>query len=177
MNKRATSFPRDSAGGITLLDADPGRFCYRMWSNVSVSVWADQATRADAHRVVAISDRIVREYPEGHSSVLFILDGAPAPTPEAAAIFKKLYDPANSRISCMGIVLEGAGFWASVMRSTFTRLRVAAGGSLNMRAYESIEELVNWFPNEHAQRTGVRLDPGQLMAALRAIRALETKGA
>jgi hypothetical protein len=157
-----------------LLDVDPGRFRYSIWSNVSLSVWADQATLAAAQRVLAISKRIVKDYPEGHSSVVFILAGAPAPTPEAAAIFGKLYDPANSQIACMGVVLEGDGFWASVMRSTFTRLRMAAPGSLKLRVFESIDQLADWLPDEHAERTGVQLDRTQLRATLHAVRASAT---
>ena len=175
MIKPTTSVP-NLAGNVILLDVDPGRFRYSIWSNVSISVWAGQANLAAAERVLSISKRIVQEHPEGHSTVVFILTGAPAPTPEAAAIFGKLYDPANSKIACMGVLLEGEGFWASVMRSTFTRLRMAAPGPLSLRVCENTEELLDWLPKEHVERTGVQLDRTQFMAALRTVRASATNG-
>ena len=173
MNKSAAP-PQSFSGKIALLDADPGRFQYSIWGNVTVSVWTDQADLVAAQRVVAISRRVVQEHPEGHSTVLFVLTGVPAPTPEAAATFAKLYDPANSKIACLGVVLEGDGFWASVMRSTFTRLQVAGGGAMTLRVFENVEQLVTWLPREHALRTGVHLDPAQLTGALHAIRASAT---
>ncbi len=166
-----SSFPK-----AALLDVEPGRFRYSIWSNVTISVWADQADLAAAQRVLAISKRVVQERPEGHSTVIFVLTGVPAPTAEAAALFANLYDPRNSKISCMAVVLEGEGFWASVMRSTFTRLRLAGGGALTFRVCENIEQVVDWLPREHAVRTGVQLDPAQLSGALHAARASATDG-
>src|SRR5262249_50350085 len=100
----------------SLLDLDPGRFRYSAWRNFTIGVWAGQATQEAAERILRVSKLMASQHDTGHSSVVFVLDGAPAPTPEANEIFAKVYDDKVSDLSCMAIVIEGGGFWASRIR-------------------------------------------------------------
>jgi hypothetical protein len=156
----------------TLLDCDPGRFRYSAWNNITVGVWADQATLEAAQRVIRISKWMTSRFPQGHSNIIFVLDGAPAPTPEATKIFSKVYDEKFSDLACMGIVIEGTGFWASAMRSMITGQRLHAPGNVRVRVCEGIDPLLEWLLPEHYARTRTRFQPQEIRSALSALRSL-----
>ena len=156
----------------SLLDLDPGRFRYSAWRNLTIGVWAGQATREAAERVLRVSKHMASQHDKGHSSIVFVLDGAPAPLPEANAVFAKMYDNQVSDLSCLAIVIEGGGFWASRIRSTITSLRISTPGSLMIRVADKLEQVVEWLPAEHTQRTGMKVTPSELRAVLTSTRAL-----
>ena len=159
----------------TLLDIDPGRFRYSAWSNITVGVWADQATFEAAQRVIRVSKWMAERFPEGHSNVVFVLDGAPAPTAEANQVFAKVYDDKFSDLACMGIIIEGTGFWASGMRSLITSQRLHTPGKVRVRVSESVDGLLEWLVPEHAARTGAKLSVQDVRSALVALRELAAR--
>jgi hypothetical protein len=106
---------------------------------------------------------------------MIVSSGTPAPEGRASQLLTEIYDPSTSRIVCIAAVLEGAGFWASGIRSRMTSMRIAAGGAIALRVQEHVDEVVTWLPKEHAQRTGVQLSAGELKAALTEVRALGTR--
>ncbi|HKU38708.1 MAG TPA: hypothetical protein VJR89_11190, partial [Polyangiales bacterium] len=140
--------------------------------NLTVGIWADQATQEAAERVLRISRMMAGQHSTGHSNVVFVLDGAPAPTPEANEVFAKIYDDKISDLACMAIVIEGGGFWASGIRSTITSLRMSTPGPMIVRVADKLEQVLEWLPAEHSQRTGVQVTPSELKAFLTATRAL-----
>jgi hypothetical protein len=156
----------------SLLDLDPGRFRYSAWRNLTIGVWAGQATQEAAERILRLSKLMAGQHDTGHSSVVFVLDGAPAPTPEANEVFAKLYDDKVSDLSCMAIIIEGGGFWASRIRSTITSLHMSKSGSMQIRVAENLDQVIEWLPAEHSQRTGVKVTPAELRTVLKAARAL-----
>jgi hypothetical protein len=159
-----------------LFDLEVGRFRYSRWRNLSIGVWAGQATLAAVQRVGRISQLMVKDYPHGHSNVAFVLDGVPAPTPEAQGAFSRVFDERNSDLSCTAIVVEGTGFWASSMHSAITGMRLAASGSMRLRLHSTIDEVLKWLPGVHLQRTGVELDPEHMRRVLQTARKLGATG-
>jgi hypothetical protein len=157
----------------TLFDVEVGRFRYSIWRNVSIGVWAGQANLEAVQRVALISHHMLKQHPEGHSSVVFVLPGAPAPTPEAQVAFSRVFDPRNTDLACTAIVVEGEGFWASGIRSSITRMRLGAPGTVKLRVHDTLAEVLEWFPIQHAKCTGVTLDRAQLKRVLLLARALE----
>ncbi len=160
------------ASGATLLDVDPGRFRYSAWNNVSIGVWADQATLEAAQRVLQMSKWMTQRYPQGHSNVIFVLDGTPAPTPEANQAFAHVHDPNVSHLSCLGILIEGSGFWASGIRSAITNQRLSSQGKVRVRVSDKTDELIEWFLPEHAALTGAKFSPVEFRSALMMLRKL-----
>lgn len=157
------------------VEVEPGRFRYSMWKNLSIGVWQDQANRDAAERVVAMSQRNAAQFPHGHSGVVFIMTGAPAPTPEAAEILGSLYKPGSTALRCIGLVLEGEGFWASAMRSTVLNMRLSHRSKMSVRVMEDVDAVAAWLPTEHVRLTGVELDPKTLRTVLLETRAIGTK--
>lgn len=166
--------PRAKSGypeSILLLDCDPGRFRYSLWRNVTVGVWADQATTEAAKRVLELSRSMAKAHDSGHSNVLFVLNNVAPPTPEANQIFAQMHDQKVSGLACLAIVLEGSGFWASAMRSTITGMRMAGPGLMRLGVADDIDQVLTWFPAEHSARTGVNVSEAELRSVLLTLRA------
>jgi hypothetical protein len=157
---------------LKLLDVEEGRFRYNRCHNLTIGLWAGQATLDAVQRVALVSKRMREEHPEGHSSVVFVLDGAPAPTPEAQAAFAHVLDDRQTDLSCTAVVVEGQGFWASRIRSAITNARLAAAGTVKLRVHDHIDELLEWFPAEHRLRTGVDFNTAELKRVLENARQL-----
>jgi hypothetical protein len=170
MSKARSSLPGPRQA--SLLDLDPGRFRYSAWRNITIGIWANQATAEAAQRILCVSKFMAKAHPEGHSSIVFVLDGTPAPSPEANEVFAKLYDHKVSDLACMAIVVEGRGFWASRIRSTITGLRMSSPGAMQMRVSDSIQDVLDWLPADHSKRTGVSVTAAELKAILVATREL-----
>ena len=168
MTKPSVSPPQD----LTLLELELDRFRYNRYQNVSIGVWAGQAQLESVRRVQGISRHMIEAYPGGHSSIVFVLDGAPAPTPEAQAGFATMMDPNKSALACIAVIVEGQGFWASGIRSSITQARIASPGAIKLRVHDTIEEVLEWFPDEHHKRTGVKIARRELRLALETSRAL-----
>ena len=157
----------------TLFDVEEGRFRYSVWRNVSIGVWAGQADHDAAMRVIRLGQYMHEQFPHGHSSVVFVLPDAPAPTPEAQAVFSRLLDPRNA-LSCTAIVIEGAGFWASGIRSAITRMRIAEPAShTKLRMHDTLDQVLDWLPSAHRSSTGVELSRSAFKRVLTLARALE----
>jgi hypothetical protein len=150
----------------TPLDYEPRKFFFGYWRSVSIAVWADQADGKAAQRARRLSEHMAQSCPQGHSNVGFVLGGVPPPTEEARAAFSHLFDGRATDLHCMGMVLEGEGFWASGLRSTITHFNMLSPNRLALRLYSTIDEVARWLPGEHYLRTGDALDVDQLREVL-----------
>jgi hypothetical protein len=140
----------------------PGTFAYDLWKNVSIGVYVGQATAAAARELLAMSNQQARFFPEGRSSVVFVLDQLPAPAAEARPDLDRVYE--SSGLACTAIVLEGSGFWASAIRSMTSNM--VRGQPVTVRAHTNVDEVIAWLPAEHQKRTKVELPPDDLKRAL-----------
>jgi hypothetical protein len=165
--KRFSFFPPISSSPVCMV---PGVFHYNSWRNVSIGVWVGQATLAAVEKLMSFGREIAELYPDGHSSVVFILDKLPAPPVDAREALGQLF-AARSSLACTAVILEGSGFWASGLRSMIANTHRTATGSVKLRVGTSIDEVLEWFPTEHARLTGIELDPQQLRTELQYSRA------
>jgi hypothetical protein len=79
-------------------------------------------------------------------------------------------------IACMGVVLLGAGFWASAMQSALTGIRMLAPvGASQLRIAGSCEEILPWLIAGHEERTGERLSEAVLLSSLEQLSNLAAK--
>lgn len=154
---------------------EPGRFRFALWQNVTFTIFTAQATLDAGQRILQVARGLSRSFPQGRSQVMFIAAGAPAPDAATSELLSVIYDPEKSGIRCIAAVLEGAGFWASGIRSRMTSMHIAAGNKMVLRTFDALDEVVSWLPDEHAKRTGVVLEPDALRAVLIHLRAQGTK--
>jgi hypothetical protein len=161
--------PNEPASLLTLptrtLRVELGHFALSAYRNISIAVWVGQATRQAVEALLEAQKKLIDAHPNGHSAVTFILDGLPAPTPDAHALITKVF-AARNQLACLAIILEGSGFWASGLRSMLNNSHRQAGGPAALQVATSLESVVTWFSEEHKKRTGVELLPMPLLNTL-----------
>jgi hypothetical protein len=163
---------------LVLLRIEPQVYCYFALRNVTLAVWVGQASLPSLHAMGAISRDMVSRHPEGHSSVVFILDKIPAPSQEASDLIARAFNKSNG-LRCVSVIVEGTGFWGSGMRSMMGNAHRAAApaSSAMLRLNNTVAETVAWLPEEHRRRTGIVLEPERLASALRWVREQGAKQA
>jgi hypothetical protein len=160
--KRFSFFPPINSSPVLVA---PGVFHYNAWKNVSIGVWVGQATLKAVESIFPFGKNMMALYPDGHSSVVFILDKLPAPAPDARELLEQLFS-SRSALACAAVILEGSGFWASGLRSMIANTHRVATGRVKLRVGTSIDEVLEWFPEEHARLTGIDLDRAELRSEL-----------
>ena len=162
--------PNADAPRATLFDHEVGHFYFGYWKNVSLIVWVAEADEQALHRLAPMTERLVREYPGGHSNLSFVLDGVLPPRGKAKEVLASLFAGGAADLRCVGIVLEGVGFWASALRSPLTNAHMSSSSRLALRLSDSREELASWLASRHQATTGTAVTPDELMAIMTSMR-------
>jgi hypothetical protein len=148
------------------LEHEPGSCSVAALGNLSIVVWSGRATGPAIDLLTRVTERLIASSPGGVSGIHLIADKVSLPTPEGRAGLVKLMTMSAERLACVGIVVGGSGFWSSTMRSFITGLRLLTPRSFDLRLYGTVEEVLDWFPRAHEQRTGVHLDRSELASLL-----------
>lgn len=169
MGRRAESRPLGEAVAVELteLGGEPGALVVSGWRNLSFVVWIGPASAGNVAVLDQISMRVRDQHPQGTSAVHIVRGGIPLPSAEAREALVRMTNEYASSLAAVGVVIGGSGFWASTMRSVVTALRVLGSRAFEMRIHGTVEEIVEWLPAVHLKRTGVKLEPGELLQALR----------
>jgi hypothetical protein len=160
----------------SVLRVAPGIYQYSAWQNVNIGVWVGQATYEATKGLIDVGAEMRRRYPSGHSSIVFVLDKLPAPTPEARELFAQFLR-AGSSLMCNAIVLEGEGFWASGLRAMIGNTHRGASGSVQLGVGTTIDEILTWFPEAHERCTGIVVKAAELRVVLHEHRRINELGA
>jgi len=136
----------------------PGTMRVWNWQNLVVCAWRGQATSPAA----AVLARIMRDLHARASDVRrsyihLIPDQAGLPDAAARRTISNIMTDYEESIACVGVVIEGGGFWASAMRNVVIGLRVLRKTPFEYRIHATDEEVVSWLPQCHTQKTGVPL--------------------
>ena len=148
-----------------VLHCEPGAYQYTAWKGISIGVWVGQATLNAVKGLLTLGQEMHDRHPEGHSSIVFILDKLPAPPPEARELLSRIFS-ARSKLACTAVILEGSGFWASGLRAMIGNTHRAADGNVQLQVCTSVDEVLEWFPAQHARTTGIQVSSEQLRAVL-----------
>jgi hypothetical protein len=155
---------------------DPGKFRFYKWQHLHIIVWYGAAggdTAANLGRMTPKPAPGTRR-----SDIHIVVEGTGLPHADARAGLGQLMREMQDDLACLGVVIEGGGFWASAMRSAVTGLGLMAPKGLPFRALASIEDLIAWLPKEHRRRTGVTTDAVAFRRVLKEARAsVPTKAA
>jgi hypothetical protein len=152
---------------LEVLLVEPQIVAYCGWRNFSIGVWVGQATLAAVESLLRMSEEMEKRFANGRSSVIFVTDKVPAPTPEAREAFARVYTP---KLSCTAMVLEGDGFWASGLRSMSANVHRSADTNALFRVHNELEPVLAWLPPQHLAHTGVNVSADQLGGILRRAR-------
>ncbi|HKP57428.1 MAG TPA: hypothetical protein VJV78_11940 [Polyangiales bacterium] len=154
-------------GLARIIEVEAATCCAGAWANISLTRWVGRGTAAAVDKVSRVGDEVRTQYPSGVSAIHLIAETAGMPTPEAREGLVKLMNRKTERLGCVGVVVGGSGFWASAIRSLVTGMRAVSSRAYELKLAGSIDEIVAWFPDQHAKRTGIAIDPDELAKALR----------
>ena len=129
-----------------------------------LNVWWSQATGPAVERLA----KVTRETCTQHrmlSAIHIIKDKARVPTPEARDGFVRIMNDYADQIANVAVVVGGVGFWASMMRSAVTGMRVLAPHSFELRLHGEVDEILGWLPHAHAYRCGSAL-PREILSGM-----------
>jgi hypothetical protein len=151
---------------LILLDAEPDRFAFWGWKNITVVVWWAQPDAASVGRLSRVTELRRTQHPAGMSNIHLIKGNIALPDAETRRALVQLMHELGPYLAASAVVVGGDGFWASTMRSVVTGMRVLTPRSYEMRLHSSSADVVAWLPQVHARRTGVTVEPDALRAVL-----------
>jgi len=154
---------------IVTYDHEPGQFYFAYWYTVSILIWAKQADVDAMRRLDAMVTHVSKEHSCGRSAVAFVLPGTRPPTEKARKEFER-HSSGTTGLCCVGMVLEGEGFWASSLRATMTNIHLSNANEVALKQADSIEEIAPWIAQLHKERTGEEMPGVTLAAALQKAR-------
>jgi hypothetical protein len=152
---------------LVVIDSEPGAFTFFSWKNMSVIVWTGQVTLAGVERLERISELMRKRFPGGVSATHIVCGDTKLPHTETRMALARQSKEYGGWLKAVAVVIGGSGFWASTMRSVVTAIGMLGSRAYEMRIHGSIEDVVQWLPAVHLKRTGVRVEPEQLLSILR----------
>jgi hypothetical protein len=152
---------------LSLVDSEPQRFAFYVWRNVNVLVWSGPADVAAVQRMAAFGDQQRRHHPEGSSTVHVIKPHVGMPDAETRQVLIETIKILSPAVAAVAVVIGGNGFWASATRSVITGATVMARASFEMHMHSSLEQVVTWLPAVHLKKTGVAIQPDELLRVLK----------
>jgi hypothetical protein len=149
---------------MQLVYCEPGAVTELMLRNVLILVWDQQPTAAVIARLEAASE-YVRQHAARGTAMIHVVR-APLQLPNDAERGAMVGMMKSHNVRSVAMVVTQTGFLLSMLRSVVTGLRVLTGGHFDYRICQSHEEVADWLPDVHRERTGVEIDKTQLLRAL-----------
>jgi predicted nucleic acid-binding Zn ribbon protein len=141
-----------STSQLLRLSAKTGAYAFYRWENVAINLWASQPTATAVTVMTELTERSVSECPGGIASIHCVEEGVGLPTAEARVGLGELAKSYPKHVICVGVILQGSGFWASATRSALTGIMLLAPRSFALRFFGDPSELCAYVVHELAQR-------------------------
>lgn len=146
----------------------PGIYAAYVWKNVAISLWFG----APAFEDVATYEQGCRERydqcPHGLSTIhIMVPGGTSMPTTETRSELARVLHEYSQLAAAAAVVIPGTGFWTGALRGLVTTLSVLAETAVKPQICSNYDEVCEWLPAIHEAKTGVALDPAELLAALK----------
>ena len=135
------------------------------WRGIGIVAWATQATGAHARELAILAEEVGKTHTRG-SNVSLVVNRAPLPTQEARRAIHELTLRYEKNIVCAATVIEGAGFWASAIRSLVTSLHLVGRWSFDLKTFSEIDTLSEWLAPIHTRGVGTSVESKELAGAL-----------
>jgi hypothetical protein len=165
--------PSLAAPGVANLALEahvPGRYIAATVGQVITFYWSGDADRSSMKFLDQLLEKLTAGHKKPASAVHVVHERVSLPDAAVRSDLMELMQRYAPTTGCFGIVLLGAGFWASAMRSALTGVRMLTPGAPPMKFAQSVDEVLPWFCVTHQERTDQALDAAQLSAALRYLR-------
>lgn len=133
--------------------------------NVMFSAWADRGTSELVDAMAEAGRDLGRKY-ERLSAVTILTSDAGLPTPEGRLALERLVAASAPRLSHVALLLGGAGFRLSSMRSYLTGLHVAQRRQYKTRTFMAAVPAAEWLVPGHVSQTGVQVSVADITGAI-----------
>jgi hypothetical protein len=158
--------------GFRVIDEEPNVYALAMYKNVNIFVWVGAARGDITDRFMQIVAAQMPHHPNGLSTVHVMTHLSAPPSAEARRGFAEIAKRFLHSVVSVSLVIEREGFWGSAMRSAVTGVQLLLQrADYPVKVHASVEETAQWMPTQHAARSGIKLDPGEFLTALRSARA------
>jgi hypothetical protein len=136
------------------------------WKNVSIAVWATQATAALLCELEKLEDSMIAS--KSRTSVVhLVVKGASLPGAEARARLMDMQQRYAANIVCAAVLLQGSGFWASALRSLITSMQMIERSHFEYRTFAEVAEVAEWVATLQQAENAEAIDARELQQALR----------
>jgi hypothetical protein len=143
-----------------------GRYAAGTTRGAIVFCWLDDATVETVQFLEQLCEKQSAARTRCISALHVIHAGVGLPSSDVRTALVASMKRYASVLGSMGVVLLGAGFWASAMQSALLGVRMLAPvGVSQLRVGASLEEIVPWLVAGHEQRTQEKLSESSLLAA------------
>ena len=149
----------------------PGSHRGYLWKNIAITVWFSGPTLESLRSFEQGSRQIIAEHPEGLSSLTILVPGGGMPTAEARRELSRILDTQAPHLAASAVVMRDDGFFASALRGLLTALRMLRRHAIPQQIFSDYEPAAKWLLSLHTARTGAKIDPLELVAALEQIDA------
>jgi hypothetical protein len=147
--------------------AESQEYSFWFYRNIRINHWRSDVTPAAARKLASLLPDIVRESPEGVTSIHWLDPGASLPNAEARKILSELMVRYPGHVKVVGAVLETQGFAASAFRSAVTGIMLVAPTPIPVRVFGKGADLAAWLPHMHLRATGVIVTTEEVASVLR----------
>lgn len=136
------------------------------WRDLSVAVWATQATMPLVLELNKLADLLDSQHPLT-SSVHLVINNAPVPASDARNALDALTKRYEDKLQCVVTMVEASGFMASAMRSFLTGLHVLARRAYKSKVAADVHDAASWLAANHRPQLTGAYDPAEVEAMLK----------
>jgi hypothetical protein len=132
--------------------------------NMTFSAWDTAPLVEHVEAFMAVAKNLSATY-ERNSNVSLVMRNTELPGAGARVALEELTAEYASKIHSVALVIDGDGFWASMIRSFLTGLHLLRGNGYRCKAFATPAEASPWLLPSHGADTGVSLSARELEAA------------
>lgn len=178
MRPRQDSVELHKASGLELVIdyAVPGCVIAHI-GNMTFSAWNTAPVAEHVEAFMALAKNLSTTY-ERNSNVSLVMRNTELPGADARVALEALTAQYASKIHSVALVIDGDGFWASMIRSFLTGLHLLRGHGYRCKGFATPAEATPWLLPAHIADTGVSLSAHEIEAACEQIyRRMRAEGA
>ncbi|HTU56878.1 MAG TPA: hypothetical protein VMF89_00565 [Polyangiales bacterium] len=136
--------------------------------NVTFSAWNTTPTAEHVAAFTALAKQLIEVYPKS-SNVTLVMRETELPGTDARVALEELTAQYAPYIHSVALVIDGDGFWASMIRSFLTGLHLLRGHGYGCKAFPNTAEANPWLVPAHNAETGVSVTAREVDMACEAV--------
>ena len=153
--------------GLVIAYAVPGCVIGHL-RNMTFCAWNAPPVAEHIEAFISLAERLTRTYPL-NSNVSLVMRDADLPDAAARAALERLTSEYARFIHSVALVVDGAGFRASLIRSFLTGLHLLRGNGYRCKTFTKPDEAYPWLLPSHNADTTIALSEREIQDACDAV--------